>query len=85
MALKEFPDDIARSHVEGGEQGCRTVPCVSRRASLRMRWHHGKQRLRAVQRLNLRLLIDTEHNGIVRGRHVQADDVAYLLDELRVL
>jgi len=57
----------------------------------------GEQRLRAVQRLNLRLLVNAEHYSVVsvdsvvsvvsvvRRRHVQADDIAHFLDELGVL
>jgi hypothetical protein len=33
-------------------------------------------RERSIQRLNLRLLIDTEHDGVVGRIRVQADDVA---------
>jgi hypothetical protein len=44
-----------------------------------------QQRLGAIQRLNLQLLIDTEHEGFVRGVQVQPDDVADFVDEERVL
>jgi len=44
----------------------------------------GKQGLRAVQRLDLALLVDAQHHGHQWRVHVQPDDVAHLLDKQRV-
>ncbi len=38
-----------------------------------------------VERLDLRFLVHREHQAMRRRAHVEADDVAQLLDELRVL
>ncbi len=43
-----------------------------------------KQGGRPIQRLNLRLLVHAEHQGMVRRIDVQPDDIAHLLDQLRV-
>jgi hypothetical protein len=37
--------------------------------------------LGAVEGLDLALLVHAQHDGPIRRRHVQADDVANLLDE----
>ena len=41
----------------------------------------GKAGLSAIQGLNLALSIDAEDDCILRGRHVDADDVGEVLDE----
>lgn len=41
-------------------------------------------RLRAVQGLDLALLVAAQHQGVLRGRHVEADDVLQFLDEMRI-
>ena len=41
-------------------------------------------RLGAVERLDLALLVDRQHDGVARRRQVEADDVRELGDELRV-
>ena len=71
----------AVEHVEGGEQGGRAVPLVvvGHRAALA-----GLDRqagLGAVERLDLRFLVDRQHDGMGRRVHVEADDVFDLLGE----
>ncbi len=46
---------------------------------------HRQNRLSAFEGLDLRLLVDTQHDRVVGRTHVQPDDVADLLDEQRVL
>jgi hypothetical protein len=41
--------------------------------------------LRSVERLDLALLVDTEHQRAIRRVHVEADDIGDLLLELRVV
>jgi hypothetical protein len=50
-------------------------------ASLHLARAHGQQRLRPIQRLDLTLLVHTEHQGPVRRIQVQSDDVPDFLDE----
>src|SRR5271169_5304708 len=45
---------------------------------------HGQNRLGTIQRLNLALFIDTQHQGVVGRVQVEADNIAYLLDEEQV-
>ena len=42
---------------------------------------HGQQRLRAIQRLDLRLLVRAQYERAIRRVQVQADDIPHLLDE----
>ena len=41
--------------------------------------------LGAIERLNLALLVDRQHDGVRRWIDIEADDVAQLVDELRVV
>ena len=45
----------------------------------------GQDRLAALQRLNLALLINAQDQGFIRWVQIQPDNVAYLLDEERVV
>jgi len=46
---------------------------------------HGQAGLGAVERLDLALLVDGQHDGVGRRIDIEADDVAQLVDELRVI
>src|SRR5436309_12855189 len=46
--------------------------------------HERKSRLRSVERLNLALLIDREHQRVLRRVQVKPDDIVQLLQELRI-
>ena len=54
------------------------------RSSLHLARLHRQQRLRAVERLDLRLLIDAEHGRVRRGIQIEADDISDFLDEERI-
>jgi hypothetical protein len=45
---------------------------------------HGKQWLAPIKRLDLALLVDAQHQGAFRRRHVKPNDIAHFLDEPRV-
>jgi len=84
VALVAFSDHLAGLHVQGGEErGC-AVPDIVVRTALDLAGPHRQQWLRAVERLYLRLLINAEHERLLRRVHVEAHDVAYLLYEQRV-
>jgi len=46
--------------------------------------HHRQNRLFAVQRLNLRFLIHTQHNRAIGWRQIQPHDVLNFVDKQRV-
>jgi hypothetical protein len=57
---------------------------VAVRAPLDLARPHRQHGLRAIRRLNLRLLVDAEHDGMRRRMPVQPDDIAHLLDQPRI-
>ena len=69
-------DHFAGLRIEGGKQGRGAVACVVVRPALHLAGLHRQQRLRAVERLDLRLLIDAEHRRMRRGIQIEADDIA---------
>src|SRR5439155_8242305 len=81
MSLMKLRDDLARFGVERGEQGRRAMALVVMRPAFHLAGLHRQQWLRAIEGLDLRLLIDAEHRRMCRGIQVQADDIADLLDE----
>jgi len=60
------------------------VALVIVRAPLDLPWTHRQQRLRAIEGLDLALLIDADHQRLVGRIEIEPDDVAHLLDELRI-
>jgi len=77
VALHASPDDLAFQHVEGGEQGGRAVALVVVRHGPGAALLQGEPRLGAVQRLNLGLLVNAEHDRVGRRIDIQTDDVAH--------
>jgi hypothetical protein len=47
-------------------------------APLGLSWPHRQQRLCPVERLDLRLLVDAQHDRPIRRIEIKADDVAHL-------
>ena len=83
MALHAAADDLAFEHVERGEQrrGAVALVVMGHRAGAALL--HRQAGLGAVERLDLALLVDRQHDGMGRRIDVQADDVPQLGDELR--
>ena len=54
-------------------------------ATLRRSGAHRQHRLAAFQRLNLALLIDTEHQSVLGRADIQADHVAHLLHKVGIV
>ena len=77
VTLVAAADDLAGGDVQGGEQRGRAVPLVIMAAPLDLPWPHRQQRLGAVERLDLRLFIDAEHQGAVGRIDVEPDNVAH--------
>jgi hypothetical protein len=70
--------------VEGGEQAGDAVPLVVMGAALRHAGHHRQDRLGAVQRLDLGLLVHAQHDRGVWRVQVQAHHVVHLVHEQRI-
>ena len=84
MAPITLADDPAGCDVEGGKQRCGAVALVVVTTTRRLARSHGQHGLAAVQRLDLRLLIDTQYDGPLGRGYVEADDVANLGDEVGI-
>ncbi|WUB68686.1 hypothetical protein OG734_47155 [Streptomyces sp. NBC_00576] len=77
-------DDLSGADVECGEQVRGAVPDVVVRACLSGREGDGQHRLGPVQRLDLRLLVDGQHDHAARGE-AEADGIGDLVRERGVL
>ena len=84
MSLMQLPNDAARLHFQRSEERGRAMAAVVMRATLDLPRAHRQQRARAIQRLNLRFLIDAQDKRFVRGMEIQTDDIPNLLDEQRI-
>ena len=85
VALHVAADDGAVEHVERGEQRGGAVALVVVGHGAEPPLLHRQAGLGAVERLDLALLVDRQHDGVRRRIDVEADDVAQLVDELRIV
>ena len=85
VAAVDGADDLAGGHVQRGEQGGDAVADVVVGAPLGHAGHHRQHRRRAVQRLDLALLVHAQHQRLLGRVQIQPDDVADLVDELRIV
>lgn len=70
MAPVTLANDPAGCDVQGGKQRCGAMALVVVTTARRLARSHGQHGLAAVQRLDLRLLIDTQHDGTLGRGHV---------------
>ncbi len=84
MAATDLGPHLARRHHESGRQRRRAVAPVVETAPLRVARPHRQHWLRAIQRLDLRLLVDAHNRHLVGRAQVEPDDVPDLLHHLRV-
>lgn len=85
MAVHAAADDLAVQHIEGGEQGCGAIPLVVMRHGAAAPLLRRQSRLGPIKRLDLALFIDRQHDGMRWWIDVEADDVAQLADEQRIV
>jgi hypothetical protein len=78
VAGHALADDAALQHVEGGEQGRRAVTLVVVRHRPAAATLHRQPRLGAVERLDLRFLIDRQHQRVLRRVDIETDDILHL-------
>ncbi len=84
VATVHLPEDFAGLDIERRKQRGRAVAAVVVGPPLDLAGAHGQQRLRPIERLDLRLLVDAQDDGVFGRVHVQADDVAHFLDQQRI-
>src|SRR5579859_2415286 len=80
-----LPDHLAGSDVKSGEQRCDSVPAVVMGPPLGQPRCHRQDGLGPVQGLDLGLLVHAEHESGFGRFQVKTNDVANLLNELRVI
>ena len=85
VPLVAFADDEAGGDVECGKQRGRTMTDIGVGSALRHTGHHRQNRLFAVERLDLAFLIDTKDQRPVGRRQIEADNIADLVDEKRIV
>lgn len=85
VAPVTLPEDFTRCRIERSKKIRGSMTNVVMGLALRLAQAHGQDRLRTLKRLNLRLFVDADNERVIRGIHVQADNVPDLFDELRVL
>ena len=73
MLRRTAREHLAGRHVQGREQIEGAVADVVVGPPLRLAEIHRQKRLRMLERLNLRLFVHREHDGVCRRGHVQAD------------
>src|SRR5580698_6767811 len=84
VLLHAAADHRAVEHVEGSKQCRRAVTLVIVGHGAATAGFECQAGLRAVERLNLALLIDREHHCMRRRIDIQADNVGHLSGEIRV-
>src|SRR4051812_37229373 len=76
LRLRRHRGDEAREQRRGA------MALVIVRAPFDLPRTHRQQRLRAIEGLDLALLVDADHQRLVRRIEIEPDNVAHLLDEL---
>src|SRR5271156_5023660 len=84
MTRLALGEDTAIGDVEGGKQSGRTVTHVVVGNSLHIAQAHGQQGLRTLEGLDLTLLVDAQHKGVLGRVEVKPYHIADLLDEERI-
>jgi len=84
MSPMALTNDFSRGDIERRKERGRAVPSVVMRAPLGDPGLERENRGASIQRLNLTLFIDAEHERAIRWIEIQPDDVADLLDKLRI-
>jgi hypothetical protein len=77
-------DHLPIEQVEGGEQRGGSVPMVVVGLPSREPRPQRQERRRPVEGLNLALLVDREHQGVIGWIEIEADDIAQFLHKARV-
>ncbi len=85
MSRVALSEDFTCCSIERSKQVSRSMPNVVVGLSLGLAQAHRQDGLGTLKRLNLRFLVDTKYDRVVRWVHIQANNVAHLFDEQWVL
>ena len=81
MAVFAAGEDFAGGNIERGKERCRAVADIVVRHAFDIAQPYRQNGLRAVQRLNLALLIHTQDHGVLWGIQIQTDNIADFFNE----
>src|SRR5258705_12661462 len=84
-ARHAFADDLAGRHVERSEQGCRAMTFIVVRHGAGTTLFEGQTRLRAIEGLDLALLVDGKHQSLFGWVEIEADNVLHFLSKIWVV
>jgi len=84
MSPMALPDHLSGFHIQSGKEECRTMPAVVMGTSFNLPGSHRENGLSAIQRLNLRLLINAQDQSTLRRTEIQTHDVPDLLNKKRI-
>src|SRR5260221_136654 len=84
MSAMQLANDFASGHIQGREQRGRAVALVVVGPPLSLAGSHRQRGLGAVERLDLTLLVGAQHQRSFGRVEIQADNIADLLDQLRI-
>ena len=79
-----FPDHFAACHIKGSEEAGNAMAVVVVSPTLALARPHRQQRLGTLERLDLALFVNAEHQSVVWRVQVQPTDITHFLDEQRV-
>src|SRR5262249_4256246 len=77
-------EHLAVRYIERREQGCRAVPDVAVGDTFNITEPERQDRLSALKRLNLALLVNAQHDRMIRRIEIKPDNVFHLIDEQRI-
>jgi Sulfatase len=81
MTTMELADHLSSFNVQRCKQRDRAVALVIMSSPLHLTRPHREKRLRPIQCLNLRFIIDAKHDGMFGRINVQPHDVPHFLDQ----
>ena len=84
VSLEASSDHLAGGNIEGGEERRRAMPLIVVSAPFSLTWPHRQERLCPIERLDLALFIDAQHQSALGRVEIKPDNVPHLLDEKRV-
>src|SRR5258708_38499714 len=84
MAPVALAEHATGGNIESCEEAGDAVSFVVMRASLHLSGSHGQHRLRATERLNLRLLIHAQDQCMMGWVKIQPNNIPHLVDQQRI-
>ena len=84
MSWHAIPYNSSIKHHHRSKKSCRAIPFVVMRHSAATPLFQRQSWLSSIQSLNLRFLVNAQHERFVRGVEIQADNIVKLLNKLLI-